>query len=209
MLSLGSGEPKDAEGDDSGYVEAWLGRVRRDSALPTPRGSLDPRASPEVARPIWRPHLLPVQDPTTTSRGLRQRSPSLFVRDSPIPSLPSEPSSLRYSPADAPQGASANRSHDRERGEHIVTASVQPTDDSFRKKPRRKTRRDRCDTKKGTGNDVVERGLSDAKRKRAKTTKQGLRSSREVVNNFSSDSVSTKRVTVRTRRCSSVTLGLT
>ena len=182
MAPRGAVPPEVAEDDGADYVKAWLCQVQGGSALQT-SDCLAPGPSPGPSRPIWRPHLLPMQDGTLARGGLRQQSPSLFVRDSPLPSVSSK---------------SSNHGACSAAGE------------LFEKRRRRKTRRNRYETSPTkTGHAAGEKEPPRSTTKATRATRRVLRSSREVLNNFSSDSISNRRVTVRRRCCPSVTPMLT
>ncbi|PHH85933.1 hypothetical protein CDD83_10979 [Cordyceps sp. RAO-2017] len=180
------------------YVQSWLSRIDTGSAsVPAPAQS---DKAPEAAREPWIPDgpLFP------RPRPIRQatQSPSLFVRDSPLPSSSSRPSGHRESVLASPKlTADALLRHDKLPDAPPgppISASGEGGDD-YCKKPRRKTRHDRYDTRKRRepGEPGAKTKSRHSKKRKTDQPKRTLRSEREVMDNFASYAIAAERVTMK------------
>lgn len=190
--------------DEAGRVQAWLSQIPAGSRDESPE-----HAHPEIdagpAKHSWRPHCLPLPGISPTRQAAIEvtyrQSPDLFVRDRPLSSISSRRTDEQGAVPRRPSFADDVDHHRQQKRSRVPSEpSVSPTEpgeEAFRKRPRRRTRHDRYETKKHTDG----RGETDAKEqprseRRKGRRRQVLRSGREVMNNFASDAVSNQRVTV-------------
>lgn len=178
------------------YIQSWLEKTQR-------RPEWEPRTEHTQDEDVpWRPHDLGAVDMAMPSRppNLRKRRRSSFD-SSIIPDQPrrSERRTLATALSNKPSTARAHRDRDsRRRHPRSATVSPAPRQDGtgpFGKRARHKTRPDRYETKKRKN--TVD-GDAKQKAKRTKTPgKKKLVSSREVMDNFTSDAILTDgRLTV-------------
>lgn len=160
--------------EDREYIHSWLNEVDRDA---------DPEAgNPDTQR--WRPHgLAPISHdrPVSAMSGHRWRkaSSSSEIALRPIIKSPAGSSSCDGSLPAPP-------------------SSLSEKENVYVKRPRRKTKDARYDTKRAkTTREKPEHAAS--KPRKRKDRKQELRSGRDVMKNFTSNAVSYDRVTVSSR----------
>ncbi|KJZ72599.1 hypothetical protein HIM_07958 [Hirsutella minnesotensis 3608] len=178
------------------HVQSWLSQVHESNHSPE---LTTLSKSPEAAPMPWRPNNIV---PTKTIPDTRTvRSPSLFVRDSPLPSL--SPYQSDHCGLSEPVSIATTMSKHQNRRQQ--SSPAQPTvasgssKNEYRKRPRRKTRPDRYDTVKL---EKPRRSKKEGKDSRPKPRKdQGsnrtLRSEREVMENFTSGAIAKDRVTMK------------
>ncbi|POR31974.1 Uncharacterized protein TPAR_07801 [Tolypocladium paradoxum] len=187
------------------HVQAWLSQIPAASCDESP-GPPNPEIDAGPSKHPWRPHCLPLPGISPTRQAAREamyrQSPDLLVRDRPLSSISSRQSGEQGAVSSRSGFADdADRRRQKKRSRVPSEPSVSPTEsreEAFCKRPRRRTRHDRYETKKHTEG----RGETDAReqprsKRRKDRRKQVLRCGREVMNNFASDAVSNQRVTMK------------
>lgn len=189
---------------DAGYIQSWLSQIHPVSCLdPSSLGYADRVESP--SGPGRLPHIgMPMAAHRQSSRRepVRRSSPSLFVRDSPLPS----PSRRRHGDKNpsfaihAPSSPHSGRGREWEQQSPDFDYPRHQSESSstdFRRRPRRKTRQDRYETrgeKLARQAAMVSTPTRPSRRRRHR--KSSWRAGREIMKHFASDAVSSNRVTV-------------
>lgn len=183
--------PKDRS-EDGDYVRSWLEQIRTSS---TNDGHLtSDKGGEDTGSPPWRPYNLPISNKENLIAGVQyERLASRKPRDSPIrsPSL--------YSPEDrrviSTSPASAHHDGYDVEPDHQDSCS-NSLKNVYEKRPRRKTRPEKYETKRRKVEAETPRKKRPSKLASKRKQKPTLRSGKEVMHNFVSESIPAERVTV-------------
>lgn len=175
-------------------VRLWLDQLRACSQVQSTEATGDLASS---RKQPWRPHNLPLGETTMTHHEQGHWETGRPVKDDillPDPSSTGDAydDSTIYSKSD--RGAHSVTKRKRHPLPSRTTSTPRSEDLTFEKRPRRKTRDDRYDTKKSKRPAVVRAKRASKKHKLARSK---LRSGREVMNNFVSAAIAHPKVTVR------------
>lgn len=148
----------------------------------------------------WRPHNLPTAPAITNNDSSKRRRYRFPDNDTPI-AISTESFQHHDLPQSGIQQEPGSRPRKRSYDKYNVPSSSGShgslSDDwVFEKRARRKTRPDRYDTKKREDYDNSRRSGTQDKPRRSLSNKHELRSSRDIVTNFTSAAIKNHRVTV-------------
>ncbi|KAK5990582.1 hypothetical protein PT974_08851 [Cladobotryum mycophilum] len=181
----------------SELVHSWLKQVPKPSHNDSLRDNHRHGAPKYDDRPSWHPHGLPLARIKTNHEELDYQSSDLFIKDRPE-SIPS--SNKENHDKSATNFRHGNDPYKRKRrpvsaGPDLAASTTE--EHLFEKQPRRKAREDRYQTRKERDNEgMVETVKISRSRKKHNSRKRGLQSSRDVMENFSSDAIAKRRITV-------------
>lgn len=183
--------------DDFGLVRSWLDQTSPQDEVTDHRDSFNQDL--DRSRSLdWYPHGLPIAPIRLHNR---QQGERRFDRDQPIPRSPKRFDNDSYLIGEYEESVAMgsdkenrkrHRSPERQRSPKFTS-----DDFSFERRPRHKTRPDRYDSRKRDDRRArAAKGETKRARKQTRAKKSRLRSSRDVMDNFTSGFLGTSRITV-------------
>jgi hypothetical protein len=173
------------------FIPSWLNHMQNNP----PRDIPQPKSPLDSNNLLWHPNGLTNVRIQPNSGTRRYETSDIFIQNSPEQSPLPDSRSHYQDRRPAPDSDHGQNLHDGERHCHTIRPASTKSENSltknhvFEKQPRRKTRRDRYDTIKSKDERVRKRNREKSS---TRVSKKGrVRSSREVMANFSSSAIAT------------------
>ncbi|KAH6998141.1 hypothetical protein BKA56DRAFT_17991 [Ilyonectria sp. MPI-CAGE-AT-0026] len=190
--------------DENHHVQSWLDKVhdcRKEVAEKAlwQDGSNEDEDDCQPHEPTWRPNNLPVARVTLNNGAKPQQQAHHFHDDitivtSPAGSRTGANSDTRYNHVSKTTYHEENKA--RRRRSPLQDSQRSLSDESvFERRPRRKTRSSRYEVTKERVQDNVE---AKGKKRQTRSSRHQLRSSRDVLDNFTSGAIADKRLIMKT-----------
>ncbi|KAF4952076.1 hypothetical protein FSARC_12741 [Fusarium sarcochroum] len=184
-----------------GLVQSWLNQIPlHDEANGSVENSVPDTYNGYTSH--WHPHNFPVEPVPPARQKFRHQRDRPLNNERPFVATPDPFLGDGYS--ETQYEASAETGSDKEnkkrRRPHRNRDSLDGLshEPSFERRPRRKTRTDRYTSKDQTGRrKSITKGETETSRKKSRSKKHHLRSSRDVMNNFKSGVIPNTRVTMK------------
>lgn len=187
----------EAGSDDFGPVRSWLNQTSPEDEVTNHQDSLNQGL--DRSRSLgWRPYNLPIAPIPLHNR---QQGERRFDRDQPIARSPERFDNDSYSTRGYEESVAMGSDKENRKRHRSPERQQSPNftsdDFAFERRPRHKTRPDRYDSRKrDDGRARAAKGEAKGARKQTRAKKSRLRSSRDVMNNFTSSFLGTSRITV-------------